>query len=233
MDSYRETNLSIKQWAEEDRPREKLLLKGRSNLTEAELIGILIGSGTKAISAVDLAKQILAKVNNNLNELAKLTVKDLMKFNGIGEAKSIIIVSALELGRRRKSEEPEKKMKLVSSKQIYELIRADLSDLKHEEFWIVLLKRNSELIKKIRISSGGVAGTVADTKIIFNHAIAELASSVILIHNHPSGELRPSRDDVNFTKQIVEAGRLMDIGVIDHLIYTDGGYYSFADAGDI
>ena len=164
MDSYQEPNLSIKNWAEEDRPREKLLLKGRSNLTEAELIGILIGSGTKTMSAVDLAKQILSSVHNSLNELAGLTVKDLMKFKGIGEAKAITIVSALELGRRRKSQEHEKKPKLVSSKQVYELISSDLADLKHEEFWIVLLKRNNELIKKIRISTGGVAGTVADTK---------------------------------------------------------------------
>jgi len=233
MDSYQEPNLSIKQWAEEDRPREKLLLKGRSNLTEAELIGILIGSGTRTLSAVDLAKQILAAVNNNLNELAKLTVKDLMKFNGIGEAKAITIVSALELGRRRKSEEPMKKKRIVSSKQIYELMSSDLSDLSHEEFWIILLKRNNEVIKKIRISTGGVAGTIVDTKIIFNHALSELASGVILVHNHPSGGLKPSRGDVNLTKRIVEAGRLLDISVIDHLIFTDSGYYSFGDGGEI
>ena len=233
MDLYKEPNLSIKNWAEEDRPREKLLLKGRSNLTEAELIGILIGSGTKTISAVDLAKQILATTNNNLNQLAGLSVKDLMKFKGIGAAKAITIVSALELGRRRKSKESEKKLKLISSKQIYELVSSDLLDLKHEEFWIVLLKRNSELIKKLRISAGGVAGTVADTKIIFNHALAELASSVVLVHNHPSGNLKPSSQDTNLTKRTVEAGKLLDILVIDHLIFTDAGYYSFADEGGI
>ena len=232
MDSYQE-NLSIKQWAEEDRPREKLLAKGRSSLTEAELIGILIGSGTRTLSAVDLAKQILAAANHNLNELAKFTVKDLIKFKGIGEAKAISIVSALELGRRRKSVKAEEKLKFTSSKQIFELLRADLSDLKHEEFWIVLLKRNGELIKKVRVSSGGVAGTVADSKIIFNHALGELASSVILVHNHPSGALKPSTEDINFTKRIVDAGRLLDIAVIDHLIFTDSGYYSFADEGGI
>lgn len=231
MESNQKPNLSIKNWAEEDRPREKLLLKGRSNLTEAELIGILIGSGTRAMSAVDLAKQILATANNNLNELAKYTVKDLMKFKGIGEAKAISIVSALELGRRRREEEPEKKKRVVSSKQIYELMEADLADLKHEEFWIILLKRNSELIKKVRISSGGVAGTVADTKIIFNHALSELASSVILVHNHPSGTLKPSEQDTNLTRRIVKAGRLLDISMVDHLIFADDGYYSFRDDG--
>jgi len=233
MDLYQKSNLSIKKWAEEDRPREKLLLKGRSNLTEAELIGILIGSGTRTLSAVDLAKQILATVNNSLNELAGLTVNDLMKFKGIGEAKAITIVSALELGRRRKSLEPVKKLKLLSSKQIYELVYPDLADLKHEEFWVVLLKRNNELIKKVRISAGGVAGTVADTKIIFNHALTELASSVVLVHNHPSGNLKPSSQDMNFTKRTVEAGKLLEILVIDHLIFTDSGYYSFADEGEI
>ncbi len=233
MELYHHQNLPIKNWAEEDRPREKLLLKGRSNLTEAELIGILIGSGTKTMSAVDLSKQILASVNNNLNELAQLSVKGLMKFKGIGEAKAITIVSALELGRRRKSEDLGGSKKLISSKQVYELVSQDLSDLKHEEFWIVLLKRNSELIKKIRISAGGVAGTVADTKIIFNHALTELASSVILVHNHPSGELKPSSQDINFTKRTVEAGKLLDIQVIDHLIYSNQGYYSFADEGGI
>jgi len=233
MDSYQEPSLSIKQWAEEDRPREKLLSKGRSNLTEAELIGILIGSGTRTLSAVDLAKQILAAANNNLSELAKFTVKDLMKFKGIGEAKAISIVSALELGRRRRDEKSEKKKLIFSSKHIYELMVADLSDLKHEEFWIILLKRSGEMIKKVRISSGGVAGTVADTKIIFNHALADLASSIVLVHNHPSGGLRPSRQDINLTKQIVGAGRLLDVSILDHLIFTDSGYYSFADEGEI
>lgn len=233
MDTHQELNLSIKQWAEEDRPREKLLLKGRSNLTEAELIGILIRSGTRTCSAVDLAKQILATVNNNLNELAKLTVNDLMKFKGIGEAKAITIISALELGRRRKSEEPTKKTRIVSSKQIYELMLSDLSDLNHEEFWIILLKRNNEVIKKIRISSGGVSGTVADTKMIFNHALVELASGIVLVHNHPSGSLKPSKQDIDFTKKMVAAGNLMDIFLLDHLIFTDLGYYSFVDEGEI
>jgi len=231
MEPYQPSKISIKQWAEEDRPREKLLLKGRSALTEAELIGILLGSGTKALSAVDLAKQILASVNNNLNQLAKLSVKDLMKFNGIGEAKAISIVSALELGRRRKAEEVITRLKIQSSKQAYDLISGDLADLQHEEFWIILLKRNSEVIKKVRISTGGVAGTVADVRMIFKHGLEELASSVILVHNHPSGGLKPSNQDVQLTKRMKEAGKLLDITVVDHLIYTDTGYFSFADEG--
>lgn len=206
-------------------------MKGRAALSDAELIGILLGSGTKTLSAVDLAKQILASVGNNLNQLAKLSVKDLMKFNGIGEAKAISIVSALELGRRRKSEDPTDRVKIQSSQQAYDLITSDLADLQHEEFWIILLKRNSELIKKIRISTGGLAGTVADVRLIFKYGLEELASSIILVHNHPSGALKPSHQDVAMTKRMIEAGKLLDITVVDHLIYTDSGYFSFADQG--
>lgn len=229
MDSYKLSKISIKQWAEEDRPREKLLLKGRAALSEAELIGILLGSGTPSVSAVDLAKQILASVDNNLNALARLSVKDLMKFNGIGEAKAITIVSALELGRRRKEDEFLKKPFVRSSKEAYEVLRGDLTDLEHEEFWILLLKRNNELIRKVSVSSGGITGTVADIRMIFKHAIDSLASSIILAHNHPSGNLQPSSVDERLTKQIVAAGRIMDISVNDHLIITDAGYFSFAD----
>jgi DNA repair protein RadC len=233
MESYQSPKVSIKQWAEEDRPREKLLLKGRSALSEAELIGILLGSGTKTLSAVDLAKQILASVDNNLNALAKLTVKDLTKFNGIGEAKAISIVSALELGRRRKSEEIQKKPIIRASQQVYHLMIGDLVDLSHEEFWILLLKRNNEVIKKVRISSGGIAGTVADCRIIFKHGLEELASSIILVHNHPSGNLKPSEADIRFTNKMKEAGQLLEMPITDHVIVTDSGYYSFADEGMI
>ncbi len=231
MESYPSGNISIKQWAEEDRPREKLLQKGRSALTEAELIGILLGSGNQKQTAVDLAKEILRSVDNNLNALAKLTVKDLMKFKGIGEAKAITIVSALELGRRRKSEEVVSKPFIRSSKMAYDLMEGDLADLQHEEFWILLLKRNNELIKKIRVSTGGVSGTIADIRIIFKHALEELATSIILTHNHPSGNLKPSTQDIRLTKQMVEAGRLLEIHVSDHLIITDTGYTSLADEG--
>ncbi len=222
---------SIKQWAEEDRPREKLLLKGKSVLSEAELIGILIGSGTRTLTAVDLAKQILHSVNNNLNQLAKLSVNDLKKFKGIGEAKAINIVSALELGRRRKEADQPKVIKITSSKLAYEIMRPYLQDIPHEEFWILLLNRANQLLKPVAISHGGVSGTVADPKIIFKTALDALASSIILVHNHPSGNLKPSQTDLNLTKKLKEAGRVLEIPVLDHLIYTDSGYFSMADEG--
>ncbi len=222
---------SIKQWAEEDRPREKLLLKGKSVLSEAELIGILIGSGTRTLTAVDLAKEILHSVDNNLNLLAKLSVNDLKKFKGIGEAKAISIVSALELGRRRKEAGQPKVVKISTSKMAYDLMHPYLQDLPHEEFWIILLDRANQLIKPIPVSQGGVSGTVVDTKIIFKTALESLASSLILAHNHPSGSLKPSQKDLSLTKQLKEAGSILEIPVLDHLIYTNSGYFSMADAG--
>lgn len=223
------THLGIKQWAEEDRPREKLLIKGKSTLSDAELLAILLGSGTKELSAVDLAKQVLKTVANDLNTLAKFTVNDLKKFKGIGEAKAVTIVSALEIGRRRKETESTKKLKISSSQEAYELMKADLFDLPHEEFWLILLRRNNEVIKKVRISIGGVSGTIADPKIIFKHALEELASSILLVHNHPSGNLKPSEQDIRLTKKLKEAAMFLDIALIDHLIFTDTGYYSFAE----
>ncbi len=222
-------NLSIKKWAKEDRPREKLLLKGKSSLSESELIAVLLRSGTRTISAVELAKQILQSQNNNLSKLARLSVKDLQKFKGIGEAKAITIVSALELGRRRKDHEPVKAFKIKSSQDAFDYMRPELLDQPHEEFWLLLLKRNNEVIKKIQISKGGVSGTVVDPKIIFKHALDELASSVLLIHNHPSGNPRPSQTDMNLTRKIKGAGELLDIPVLDHIIFCNETYYSFAD----
>lgn len=221
--------LNIKSWAEEDRPREKLLLKGKASLSEAELIAILIGSGTASMSAVELSKHILSYVENDLNALAKLTVKDLTKFKGIGEAKAISIVAALELGRRRKETEPVKKPKITCSQDIHYLMKAHLLDLPHEEFWIVMLNRANQVIKKQLISSGGVSGTVADPKIIFKMALDELASSVILCHNHPSGNIKPSQADINLTKKLKEAGKMLEIPVLDHIIFTNDSYFSFAD----
>ncbi len=231
MNNTYKRSLNIKSWAEEDRPREKLLLKGKAVLSDAELIGILIRSGTRDKSAIDLAREILNTVRNNLNTLAKLTVKDLMQFKGIGEAKAITIVSALELGRRKKETEPNKLIQISSAKQVYEAIKPHLEDLKHEEFWILILNRRKQIIKKQLISSGGVSGTVADPKIIFHLALQELASSIVLIHNHPSGSLKPSQSDLSLTKKLKKAGDVLDIPVVDHLIYTDDGYYSFADEG--
>ncbi|MGK7391875.1 MAG: RadC family protein [Candidatus Cyclobacteriaceae bacterium M2_1C_046] len=225
------TYLSIKSWAEEDRPREKLLLKGKAALSDAELIGILIGSGSASLSAVDLAKLILSQNSHNLDRLARLSVHDLMKFKGIGEAKAITIVSALELGRRRKDTLPEKKPKISSSKDVYELMRPFLLDLSHEEFWVVILNRSNQVIARQPVSSGGVSGTVADPKMIFKKALDYLASSIILVHNHPSGNINPSEADRQLTNKMKEAGKFLDIPVLDHVIFTDDKYYSFADEG--
>ena len=221
--------LNIKQWAEEDRPREKLLLKGKNALSDAELIAILISSGNRTETAVELAKRILASVNNDLNQLAKLNITDLMKFNGIGEAKAISISAALELGRRRKDSIEEKKITINASKIAFEAISGVLSDLPHEEFWVLYLNRKNEVIKKENISKGGIVGTVADGKIIFKHAVNHLASAIILCHNHPSGNLKPSDADLKLTKKLKEIGQLMDTPVIDHFIVGTKNYFSFAD----
>lgn len=224
-------SLTIKTWAEDDRPREKLLSKGRQTLTDAELIAILIGSGSRNETAVELSKKILASVSNNLNELSKLSINDLIKFKGIGEAKAISIVAALELGRRRKETENIKREKIVSSKTAYDFMKPIFIDLPHEEFWILLLNRSNSVIKKECISRGGVAGTVVDTKIIMKLALENLASSIMLFHNHPSGNLKPSDADIKITKNIKEAGKLMDVQLLDHIIMTDSNYYSFNDEG--
>lgn len=224
-------NLKILSWAEEDRPREKLIQKGKSALSDSELMAILIGSGTVSMSAVELSKQILSSVENNLNNLAKLSVKDLQKFKGIGEAKAITIVAAMELGRRRKATEILQKPIIRSSKDVYSYILSDLQDLPHEEFWVILLNRSNKIISKHQISSGGVSGTVADPKLIFKIAIENLATSVILVHNHPSGNLQPSDADKRLTKKMKDSGILLDLPIIDHLIITDSSYFSFADEG--
>jgi DNA repair protein RadC len=229
--SEKDDNLKILSWAEEDRPREKLLLKGKSALSDAELIAILIGSGTKSLSAVDVGKIILTKANNNLNELARFSVSDLKKIKGIGEAKAISIVSALELGRRRKEAEFVDKIKITCSNDIYELMKPELLDLPKEEFWTILLNRANRLIKKEQVSSGGISGTVADPKVIFKSALDHYASSIILIHNHPSGNLKPSQADINLTNKMKEAGKLLEIPVLDHIIFGDENYLSFADEG--
>ena len=226
-----ERMLTIKSWAEEDRPREKLLSKGRHVLTDAELIAILIRSGTKQETAVEVAKKILSQFGNNLNELAKLSVNDLMKFKGMGEVKAISIVAAFELGRRRKETDAAKREKITSSKDIFEHFRPQFLDLPHEEFHLLLLNRSNHVIRKEFVSRGGISGTVVDPKIIFKIALSNLASSIILCHNHPSGNLRPSDQDISLTKKIIEAGSLLEIPILDHLIITDTGYFSFADEG--
>ncbi len=224
-----EARMTIKKWAEQDRPREKLLLKGKAALSEAELIAILIGSGNKDQTAVELAQQLLNHCDNNLNSLAKLSIKNLQKFKGIGEAKAISIVSALEIGRRRKNADPNKEFKIHSSQDTFDFINGDLIDLDHEEFWIILLKRNNEVILKQQVSRGGVSGTVVDPKIIFKKAIEEMASGLILVHNHPSGNLRASREDTALTKKIREGCRSLDVNLLDHMIIANNSFYSFAD----
>ncbi|MEQ9439089.1 MAG: DNA repair protein RadC [Cyclobacteriaceae bacterium] len=221
----------ILSWAEEDRPREKLLLKGRAALSDAELIAILIGSGTRDKSAVDVSKEILRSVDHNLHELAKLTVQDLKKFEGIGEAKAISIVSALELGRRRKAGEPLKREKILSSEDAYRIMQPYLLDQPVEQFWIILLNRANMVIKAHCVSQGGVSGTVADPKTIFKEALEKLASSIVLVHNHPSGNLKPSEADLHLTRKLKEAGKHLDLPVLDHIIFTDQSYFSFADEG--
>ncbi|MBN8651699.1 MAG: DNA repair protein RadC [Cytophagales bacterium] len=223
--------LNIREWSPEDRPREKLLLKGTSALSEAELVAILIGSGTAKTSAVELAKKVLLLSNNNLNELARLSVKDLMKIKGIGEAKAITIVAALELGRRRKAQDLDEKPKISSSKDAFDLIQGHLMDLPHEEFWVLLLNRMHQVVKKKRISEGGVSGTVADPKIIYKLALEDLASGVIVAHNHPSGNLKPSQSDIDLTRKLKEAGRFLEVQLLDHLIIANRNYFSFADEG--
>jgi DNA repair protein RadC len=225
--------LSIKDWSEEDQPREKLMKLGRQVLSDAELLAILIGSGSRSESAIELCKRILHQSDNNINQLAKLSVNDLMKFKGIGEAKAISIIAALEIGRRRKSEDVIVKTSIASSTHLYEYIKPVLEDLPHEEFWIVLLSRANKIIDKQLIGRGGISETTADIKLIFKKSIESLASGIILAHNHPSGNLKPSQSDINLTNKIIEASKLMDIKVLDHLIIGDGNYYSFADEGII
>lgn len=221
----------IRAWPENDRPREKLLEKGRLMLTEAELIALLIGSGTKDETAVELSKRILGAVGNDLNFLGRLTINELTKFKGIGEAKAISIVAALELGRRRKEAEKATTQKIITSEDAFYVMKPVLQDLPYEEFWLLMLNRANKLIRKQLISRGGISGTVVDPKIIFRTAMEYYSTSIIVCHNHPSGNLQPSEADIRITKNIREAGRIMEIGLVDHLIITDTGYYSFADEG--
>ena len=224
-------NKSIKHWATDDRPREKLLSKGIESLSDAELIAILIGSGTKEKSAVELSKEILKSSDNNLNELGKFTVNDLQRFKGIGEAKAISIVAALELGNRRKISEVIKRKQITGSKDVFSIFSAKLGDLPYEEFWLMILNRANKIIDTKNISKGGVSGTVTDIKIILKIAIEKTASGIIVCHNHPSGNIKPSQSDIELTKKLKEACKLVDIPLLDHIIVSYSEYYSFADEG--
>lgn len=226
--------LKITDWAEEDRPREKMIQKGVSALTDAELLAILIGSGNRNETAVELSQRILFSVNNNLNSLGKLEIKDLIKkFNGIGEAKAITIIAALELGKRRKITESEKQIQIGSSIHAYEIFQPMLGDLKHEEGWALLMNRSNRVIRKIQVSKGGITGTVIDIRLIVKEAIDNLATNIILVHNHPSGNVKPSREDDLVTRKLKEACLLLDISLLDHIIISDNNYYSYRDSDNI
>lgn len=229
--NFRCMSLKITDWAAGDRPREKLIEKGTSSLSDAELLGILISSGTKDKSAVDLGRELLCMANNNLNNLAKLSVSDLRKLHGIGPARAVTIAAALELGRRRKLADTQDTIQIKASKDVADIFQPILADLSHEEFWILYLNRSNKVISRMKLSQGGVSGTVTDVRIVMKKAVELLASGIILCHNHPSGNLNPSEADSKITQKIKEAGSFMDIQLLDHLIISDKDYYSFADNG--
>lgn len=229
MNKYKKLN--IKEWAVEDRPREKLLSNGSRSLSDAELIAILIGSGNLNETAVELSRRILTSANNNLNELGRKSIDSLKAFKGIGEAKAITIVAAMELGRRRKDAEVFNKNKITGSKDAADFFQPLLADLNHEEFWIMLLDRGNKILDSFMISQGGISGTVIDVRIIMKPAIEKLASAIILCHNHPSGTMQASDADLKITRKINDAAKLMDISVLDHIIIGQNTYLSFADEG--
>ena len=231
MENFNKTSNSIKNWAVDDRPREKLLTKGASSLSDSELIAILISNGYKEKSAVELAKEILRLGNNNLNELGKLSIAAFQKIKGIGEAKAITIAAALELGRRRHAGMPLEKTVITTSKQIAEYLRAMIKDYTYEVFGVIFLNQSNKVNHFEIISKGGITGTVADPRVILKKALDAEATSIILCHNHPSGSLKPSRADEELTAKIKEAAKYFDIKVTDHLIVSEQGYYSFADEG--
>ena len=224
------TSFPIKQWAEDDKPREKLMLKGKHVLSDAELLAILIGSGSRNESAVDLSKRIIGSVAN-LKALGRLTSQQLMEFKGIGEAKAITILAAMELGRRRGSEEEVDLKKITSSKSVFDIMQPIIGELIHEEFWVLYLNNSNKVIYKSQLSKGGITGTVVDSRLVFKTALEQNAISVILCHNHPSGLLQASEADKQITKKIKDAGKTLDVNVLDHLIITNSGYLSFADDG--
>jgi len=224
---------SIKDWSIDDQPREKLLSKGKSALSDAELLAIIIGSGNRNETAVALMQRILRDVNHNLHQLGRQTVEELMRYKGIGQAKAVSIVAVLELGRRRQSEHIPQRPKITSSVDSYNIIAQELMDLHHEEFWILMLNNSNRLLKKECISNGGLGSVIVDPKVLFKKALDHRASGIVLAHNHPSGNTTPSAQDLRITAQLIAAGELLEIKVHDHLIIADDQYYSFADEGDM
>jgi DNA repair protein RadC len=224
-------SLKITDWAVEDRPRERLWNKGPSSLSDAELLAILIGSGTRNRSAVDLAHELLAMAGNSLGELGRLSAGEIRKIKGIGAARAVTLAAALELGRRRKLAEASENPQIRSSADVFNIFSPLMEDLTHEEFWILFLNRANRVTGRMKISQGGVSGTVTDVRIVMKKAIESLASGLVICHNHPSGNNSPSDSDIRITQKIKEAGALMDIQLLDHLIITGKDYYSFADNG--
>lgn len=227
--SKKPTSFSIKNWSQDDQPREKLRDKGRTALSNAELIAILIGSGNREESAVALCKRIFASVDNNLNALGKLSIQQLMTFKGIGEAKAITIAAALEIGRRRRIEDALQLDEITSSRSVFDIMEPVLGDLPHEEFWILYLNNSNKVIQKNQLSKGGITGTLVDVRLVLKNALEFGATALILCHNHPSGTLKPSQADRNITQKLKSAAQSLDIKVLDHLIVTEKAYFSFAD----
>lgn len=225
------TSFSIKNWSEDDRPREKLVAKGSNALSDAELIAILIGSGSRDESAVSLSKRVLSSVGHNLNALGKTTLQQLMTFKGIGEAKAITIAAAMELGRRRRDETTLQKKIITSSQAVFEVMQPIIGELPHEEFWVLYLNNSNKILQTFQLSKGGITGTLVDTRLVFKNALQVGAVAIILAHNHPSGTLTPSEADKNLTQKLKKAGESLDIKVLDHVIVTENQYISFADAG--
>lgn len=227
----KQASLSIKNWSDDDKPREKLIQKGKGVLSDAELIAILIGSGSRNESAVELSKRILASVNNNLNELGRVSINQLMEFKGIGEAKAVTIAAALEMGRRRRGEEAQKITKIQSSKSVFDLLQPIMGELEHEEFWIVYLNNSNKVLHSAQLSKGGITGTLVDVRLVLKQALEFGSVALILAHNHPSGTLKPSNADKQITQKLKTAAEALDIKVLDHLIITQKEYFSFADEG--
>ncbi|WP_439479118.1 RadC family protein [Chryseobacterium aquaticum] len=221
--------MSIKFLAEDDRPREKFLLKGRNSLSDSELLAIIMGSGSRDETAVELARKILASVDNNWHQLSLLTIKDLTKFKGVGEVKAISIATALEIGRRRASQEIPEKPQISSSNDAYQILKFHLADLRTEEFWAIFLNQSNKVIHISQLTQGGINQSIVDIRILFKNALDHFATGIIVAHNHPSGNLKPSSEDIHITKKIKEAGVLMNIQLLDHLIITQNSYLSFAD----
>ena len=225
--------LTITQWAEEDRPREKMMTHGASALSNAELLAILIGSGNAEESAVELMRKVLNDYHNNLNELGKASIDDLCRYKGIGSAKAVSILAASELGKRRKEEAVKERVTILSSKDVYDCFYPLMCDLPTEEFWVLMLNQASKIIDKVKISAGGLSATAVDVRCILREALVKRASAIVLCHNHPSGNIRPSKEDDLLTRHVAQASECMDIRLVDHIILTDGAFYSYSDEGRI